>query len=89
MSTNQTQETPKKYPIDQPTPIILQKTQPHNIISHSIAQPQTWASSWNPKHYLNFSSYPQVSPKSFVICMCYNKVCNGNKVKMFVKVSNI
>ncbi len=56
MSTNQTQEPPKKHPIDQPTPILLQKAQPH-----------AWASSWNPRHYLDFSSYPQFSPESFVM----------------------
>jgi len=29
MSTNQTQEPLKKHPIDQPTPILLRKAQPH------------------------------------------------------------
>jgi hypothetical protein len=41
MSTNQTQELPRKPPIDQPTSIIFLKTQPHGISSFSTTQPQT------------------------------------------------
>jgi hypothetical protein len=81
MSTNQTQEPPRKPPIDQPTSIIFLKTQHHGISSFSTTQP--------PSHRLfpeiqdiTLISHPIHNPSlNLLLCMCYNNVCKGNKSK--------